>query len=129
MMEETEKIALNSHGLRIKKCCASCIHKYVEEDGSRACPIIDEYVKSDHLCEHWAMDYNTSQAGVCRGRVHKKEYLMFALAIRLGEGAEALNAKKRGEIAPEPRSITSIRREYEEDYGSTIFQLIHHHKG
>ena len=124
MMTEIENTVLNPCGLRVKKCCASCRFKDVEEDGSRACPIIDEYVKSDHVCEHWEMDYNTSQAGVCRGRIHKKEYLMFALAIRLGEGAEALKAKKRGEKVPEPRSIESIRREYEEDYGTTVLMNI-----
>lgn len=121
---EKENVVLNPCGLRVKKCCASCIHKDVEEDGMRACSLIDEYVEPCHVCEQWAMDYNTSQAGVCRGRVHKKEYLMFALAIRLSEGVEALRAKKRGENAPEPRRIESIRREYEEDYGSTILMNI-----
>ena len=124
MMTEIENTELNPCGLRVKRCCASCINKYVEEDGSRACPVIDEYVEADHVCDQWAMDYNTSQCGVCRGRIHKKEYLMFALAIRLGEGVEAIRAKKRGEMAPEPRSIESIRREYEEDYGSTILMNI-----
>ena len=121
---ETENVVLNPCGLRVKKCCASCANKYVEEDGSRACPVIDLYVDADHVCEHWAMDYNTSQAGVCRGRVHQKEYLMFALAIRLDEAAEALRAKKRDEPAPEPRSNESIRREYEENYGSTVLMNI-----
>ena len=86
--------------------------------------MIDEYVEANHVCKQWQMDYNTSQAGVCRGRVHQKEYLMFALAIRLDEAGEALKAKKRDEPAPEPRSIESIRREYEEDYGSTILMNI-----
>ena len=119
-MTETVNTVKNPCGLRVKKCCASCMHKYVEENGMRACPVIDEYVEASHACEQWQMDYNTSQAGVCRGRVHKKEYLMFALAIRIEEGAEALKAKKRDEPAPEPRSIESIRREYEEDYGQTV---------
>ena len=119
-----ENTVLNPCGLRVKKCCASCINKYIEEEGLRACPVIDEYVEQNHVCEQWAMDYNTSQAGVCRGRVHKKEYLMFALAIRLDEAAVALKAKKKGEPAPEPRSNESIRREYEEDYGSTVLMNI-----
>ena len=117
---ETVKTVKNPCGLRVKKCCASCIHKCIDNDGLRACPIIDEYVEADHVCDQWQMDYNTSQAGVCRGRVHKKEYLMFALAIRLEEGVEALRAKKQGEPEPEPIPIESIRREYEEDYGTTI---------
>ena len=119
-----ENVAINPCGLRVKKCCASCINKYVEEDGSRACPILDLYVDADHVCDQWEMDYNTSQAGVCRGRVHQKEYLMFALAIRLDEAAEALKAKKLGETAPEPRSNESIRREYEENYGRTVLMEI-----
>ena len=49
---------------------------------------------------------------------------MFALAIRLDEAAEALKAKKHDEPVPEPRSIESIRREYEEDYGSTVLMNI-----
>ena len=119
-MIETENTVLNPCGLRVKKCCASCINKYIDFDGSRICPIHDKYVESDHECEQWGMDYNTSQAGVCRGRVHQKEYLMFALSIRLAEGVEALRAKKRNEPAPEPRSIESIRCEYEKDYGTTV---------
>ena len=118
------KTVKNPCGLRVKKCCASCIHKCIDNDGLRACPIIDEYVEADHVCDQWQMDYNTSQAGVCRGRVHKKEYLMFALAIRLGEGVEALRAKKQGKPEPEPRPIESIRREYENDYGTTILMDI-----
>ena len=123
-MAEMENVVLNPCGLRVKKCCASCKFKEVEEDGSRACPIHDLYVDADHVCDQWEMDYNTSQAGVCRGRVHQKEYLMFALAIRLDEAGEALKAKKRDEPAPEPRSIESIRREYEEDFGSTVLMNI-----
>ena len=117
---ETVKTVKNPCGLRVKKCCASCIHKCIDNDGLRACPIIDEYVEADHVCDQWQMDYNTSQAGVCRGRVHKKEYLMFALAIRLEEAAEALQAKHQGKPQSETRSIESIRLEYEKDYGSTI---------
>ena len=114
------KTVLNPCGLRVKKCCASCINKLVDNDGMRLCPIHDTFVESNHVCKKWQMDYNTSQAGVCRGRVHKKEYLMFALAIRLGEGVEALKAKKQGKPEPESRTIESIRREYEKDYGETI---------
>ena len=116
-MEET---VMNPCGLRVKKCCASCMNKYVDEEGVRFCPVLDKYVNSCDVCNHWAMDYNTSQAGVCRGRVHRKEYLMFVLAIRVDEAVKALQAKKQGEPIPKPRSIESIRREYEEDFGSTI---------
>ena len=123
-MTETENTVLNQHGLGVKKCCASCKYKEVDEYGDRICQLKYEYVEPCHVCENWEMDYNTSQAGVCRGRIHKKEYLMFALAIRLGEGVEALRAKKKGKLAPEPRTITSIRREYEEDYGSTVLMNI-----
>ena len=114
------KTVLNPCGLRVKKCCASCINKLVDNDGMRLCPIHNLFVESGHVCKKWQMDYNTSQAGVCRGRVHKKEYLMFALAIRLGEDVEALRAKKRNLPAPESRTIESIRREYEKDYVNTI---------
>ena len=114
------KTVLNPCGLRVKKCCASCINKLVDNGGMRSCPIHNLFVESGHVCKKWQMDYNTSQAGVCRGRVHKKEYLMFALAIRLGEGVEALKAKKQGKPEPESRTIESIRREYETDYGTTI---------
>lgn len=114
------KTVLNPCGLRVKKCCASCINKLVDNDGMRLCPIHNLFVESGHVCRKWQMDYNTSQAGVCRGRVHQKEYLMFALAIRLGEDVEALRAKKQCKPEPEPRSNESIRREYEKDYGTTI---------
>lgn len=123
-MKEVENTVLNPCYLRVKKCCASCIHKQIENDGSRVCPLNDKYVEPNEVCENWAMDYNTSQAGVCRGRIHQKEYLMFALAIRLGEGVEALRAKKKGEPAPEPKLIEEIRYEYERDYGSTILMNI-----
>jgi len=123
-MAKRVRTVLNPCGLKVKKCCASCANKYIENDGLRACPVIDEYVEANHVCRKWQMDYNTSQAGVCRGRVHKKEYLMFALAIRLDEGVEALRAKKQGKPEPEQRPIESIRREYEKDYGTTILMDI-----
>ena len=97
------KTVLNPCGLRVKKCCASCINKLVDNDGMRLCPIHNLFVESGHVCKKWKMDYNTSQAGVCRGRVHQKEYLMFALAIRLDEGVEALRAKKQATyLSPSP---------------------------
>ena len=119
-MAKKLRTVLNPCGLKVKRCCASCANKYIENDGERACPIINKYVEANHVCRKWQMDYNTSQAGVCRGRVHQKEYLMFTLAIRLGEGVEALKAKKQGKPEPESRTIESIRREYEKDYGETI---------
>ena len=48
-MAKKVKTVLNPCGLRVKKCCASCANKYIENDGLRACPVIDEYVES--LCE------------------------------------------------------------------------------
>ena len=57
-MAKKVKTVLNPCGLRVKKCCASCANKYIENDGLRACPVIDEYVESGHVCKKWQMDYN-----------------------------------------------------------------------
>ena len=53
------KTVLNPCGLRVKKCCASCINKLVDNDGMRLCPIHDTFVESNHVCNQWKMDYNT----------------------------------------------------------------------
>ena len=53
------KTVKNPCGLRVKKCCASCIHKCIDNDGLRACPIIDEYVEADHVCMQLAQHFFT----------------------------------------------------------------------
>ncbi|MBO4801655.1 MAG: hypothetical protein J5545_07300 [Bacteroidaceae bacterium] len=42
-------------GIRIRKCCASCMHKRLTRTTLRYCNLLDQLVSRNEVCEHWAM--------------------------------------------------------------------------
>ena len=79
----------NSHGVRIKKCCASCLHhRSGTKDDYRLCNITQMEHSIDYLCANdWKMMWpgnppkqgrlNLDNAGKGGGRVKKKSYLIY----------------------------------------------------
>ena len=109
-MAKKVKTVLNPCGLRVKKCCASCANKYIENDGLRACPVIDEYVESGHVCKKWQMDYNT-----LNGSMEAASAIMGSMQQISSTMQQNMESGKNL-----PRATESIRQEYEKDYGTTI---------
>ena len=82
-IKTSKKSMLNQHGIVIKKCCASCQHKTVENDGTRICQLMQLKVQQKFKCQKWQPAESFSQAGSSKGKVKRREYLMFVFEIRM----------------------------------------------
>lgn len=97
------------------KCCASCMHKSIENDGTRVCQLMQLKVKQGFACPKWQMDASCDKAGLGLGKVKKKAYLMFVLAVRCEE-SEAI---QKGIITEQGRrTLEQLREEFTKEHGS-----------
>ena len=63
----------NAHGVKVKRCCASCQHKCIEKDGSRVCAQMMLKVEQKFKCKQWQMSDGLKNAGKGGGVVRLKE--------------------------------------------------------
>ena len=97
-------IRKNKRGIKVKRCCASCANKEIDELGKRHC--ILGYA-SCITCRHWRMREELRNAGNPFGVIKTREYLRHVRDIRLKEQENA----RMGEMV-EPTEIKEIRKEY-----------------
>ena len=68
--EITESIRLtsvrNTHGVKVKRCCASCQHKIIEKDGGRVCDLTMNPVIQKYKCKRYQMSDGMKNAGLVR---------------------------------------------------------------
>ena len=62
----------NEHGVKVRKCCASCQHKEIDVDGIRSCKLTKELVGQKSRCKHWEMNDGLKNAGLSGGVVRLK---------------------------------------------------------
>ena len=63
----------NAHGVKVKRCCASCQHKCVEADGTRVCALKMMVVEQKFKCKQWQMSDGLKNAGKGDGIVRDIE--------------------------------------------------------
>ena len=63
----------NAHGIKVKRCCASCQHKCIETDGTRICALMMIVVGQRFKCKQWQMADGLKHAGKSGGVVRQKE--------------------------------------------------------
>ena len=63
----------NAHGIKVKRCCASCQHKCIETDGTRICALMMIVVWQRFRCKQWQMVDGLKNAGKGGGVVRDKE--------------------------------------------------------
>ena len=63
------EVSLNAYGITVKKMCASCQFKDVENDGERTCKKMELKVRQQFLCCHWQMSDGLKNAGLQNGGV------------------------------------------------------------
>ncbi len=97
-------IRKNKRGIKVKRCCASCANKKIDEFGVRHCTL--GYDSCD-TCRHWRMREELRNAGTPFGVIKTKEYLHYVLNIRNRE-LDSGCFKKRVPL----RDISEIRKEY-----------------
>ena len=59
----------NAHGVKVKRCCASCQHKCIETDGTRVCAQMMIKVEQRFKCKQWLMSDGLKNAGMQNGGV------------------------------------------------------------
>ena len=94
----------NRRGIKVKRCCASCANKEINDQGKRSCSL---GYASCLSCRHWRMREELRNAGTPFGVIKTKEYLRYVRDIRLKEQEDA----RMGEVV-EPIDIKEIRKEY-----------------
>jgi hypothetical protein len=115
-LKKTEMtIVRNPQGFSVRRCCASCQHKCIENDGKRCCDRTQKRVEQQGCCEQWQMSEGMKNAGRIWGKVKRKDYLLVVLGIRM----EERNALERGIIGPEAVTLLeTVREQFENENGS-----------
>lgn len=54
-MEQPITKAMNRYGVVVRRWCASCQHKVVSNQGTRACELMNIKVERDFVCPKWKM--------------------------------------------------------------------------
>ena len=114
----------NARGIRVRKICASCQFRCIEDDGTRSCQRTNQPVDQCDRCKLWQMSQGTKNAGISRYGIKRREYLAFVLNVRFAED-EAL---KKGTLKEEDcKPVEELRRQFEETSGSIYVNGIEHH--
>ena len=58
-----QEVCLNAYHISVKKMCASCQFKEVENDGERVCKKMQLKVRQQFVCCHWQMSDGLKNAG------------------------------------------------------------------
>ncbi|MCR4582759.1 MAG: hypothetical protein K5764_04305 [Prevotella sp.] len=66
------KTVVNAYGIRVRRWCASCGYKVVENDGTRTCRKMNLKVDQAFVCGKWRLSYDLQQAGRSGGSVRLK---------------------------------------------------------
>ena len=107
--------ARNAHGVKVKRCCARCQHKCVENDGTRVCAAVMLKVQQNFKCRKWQISDGLNHAGCGGGNVKCKEYLAYVQEIRSTESDDI----QYGMITErERKTLEEIRQLFTEKFGS-----------
>ncbi len=63
----------NSYDVKVKRCCASCQHKCIKNDGTRFCALKMMMVEQKFKCKQWQMSDGLKNAGMANGVVRDIE--------------------------------------------------------
>ena len=110
---------MNAFGIVINKCCASCAFKDLTRAVTlRRCMKHGKGVRADEVCADWTISEQLQMAGRSQGRVKRKEYLMYLVAVREEESSAAQMGLKT-----KAKSIEQIRADFEREYGSIYMNI------
>ena len=109
------KFTLNDFGVRIKKCCASCVWEDATRlQTKRRCTKLKKDVCPSDYCPKWAMSQQMMEVRKSVGQIKRREYQLYLLKIREEE-------MKKG--VEEGRDIEEIRAEFQSLYGSIFINF------
>ena len=106
----------NAQGIKVKRCCLSCTHKFYDSRGQRRCDLCQLRVGTKDGCDRWEMHAAMKQAGLCPGKVKRKDYLRFVLKVRQEEN-ELLEEKRI--TLKQCKTVEKLRTEF----GKEIYEI------
>jgi len=98
-----EMLLVNRYGITVKKCCASCQHKVLDDIVCRRCELTDRKVRAKNRCGNWELSEQLESIGCERGHVQRRAYQLTLMDLRATECT---------------KPIEVIRQEFEEKHGS-----------
>ncbi len=104
---------VNRYGIKVKRCCAACQHKCLDDFATRTCKLTGRKVRSHQKCNKWRMSEQLEMMGCERGRVQRREYQLTLMEVRASERL----AISRG-LTINPKSLEDIQEEFEQEHGS-----------
>lgn len=108
----------NRYGIMIKKCCASCAHKCLNDFGQRNCLLTNKRVRASHVCGDWEMSERLETFGREKGKVQRREYQLTLLEVRTSECLAEMSG-----LTITPKPLEDIRKEFETEHGSRFLIL------
>ena len=111
----------NEYGIRIRLCCASCIHKAEHMEQTRKCTLFDSKVFPDGLCSSYKVHPRYLNVGSTpEGRIKRKEWMDF---FHRFHGA-TLGAKEDGTpLERKTKLISVIAKNWEVANGSRFIDI------
>lgn len=113
---------LNTQGMGIKKCCGSCMHKRVTDEGLRLCRKHRMYVYKTNCCKDWRMDRRLDRPVVRWGKLKSSEYLKYVAKIRIMENQRIREAEAKG-ITLTMLKIETIQIRYKKLHGDIFMNF------
>lgn len=99
----------NAQGIKVKRCCLSCTHKFYDSRGRRLCDLCQLKVGVKDGCDSWEMHAALQQAGLRPGKVKRKDYLRFVMKVR----SEEKKLLEQGQITlKESKTVEQLRTEF-----------------
>jgi hypothetical protein len=113
---------LNTQGMGIKKCCGSCMHKRVTDEGLRLCRKHRMYVYKTNCCKDWRMDRRLDRPVVRWGKLKSSEYLKYVAKIRIMENQRIREAEAKG-FTLTMLKIETIQKRYKKLHGDIFMNF------
>ena len=113
---------LNTQGMGIKKCCGSCMHKRVTDEGLRLCRKHRMYVYKTNCCKDWRMDRRLDRPVVRWGKLKSSEYLKYVAKIRIVENQRIREAEAKG-FTLTMLKIETIQKKYKKLHGDIFMDF------
>ena len=103
----------NRFGIMVKKCCASCKHKCLNDYAQRNCELTKRKVMALQVCDDWQMSEQLELLGCEHGKVQCREYQLTLMEVRASEHL----ATMRG-LTITSKSLEEIQKEFEKEHGT-----------
>jgi hypothetical protein len=111
--QEKTKMVPNRFGIMVKKCCASCQHKCLNDYAQRNCELTKRKVMALQVCDDWQMSEQLELLGCEHGHVQRREYQLTLMEVRATEHL----ATMRG-LTITSKSLEDIQKEFEQEHGT-----------